>query len=188
MERLLNNDVRDNAESYNSILKASLQDRLLPGLGVSRCRYEYNKETKEEVAPPEYYHWQDVIWGWGRTFAELPWIGFRTYVTKDEAAKRWGEKVADQLQLEKQAVVDTEESTGNPDDNGPWQKAQIWELWDKTERKVVWVSPGYDKVLESKDDFLTLSGFQKNEMQIPAKRYRADPCRVGSSGRRAPLC
>lgn len=181
MERLLNNDVRDNAETYNSILKASLQDRLLPGLGVARCRYDYNDQTKEESAPPEYYHWQDVIWGWARTFAEIPWIGFRSYVTKDEAEKRWGKDVAEGLQLENQSVVDNDEVTGNPDDNGPWQKAPIWEIWDKNKKKVVWMSPGYDKVLETKDDFLKLSGFwpcppfmvanQTTTLYIPTSDY-----------------
>ncbi len=32
--RMLNNDVQDNPDTYNSVLKAALQDRLLPGLGV----------------------------------------------------------------------------------------------------------------------------------------------------------
>lgn len=159
MERLLNNDVRDNADSYNSILKASLQDRLLPGLGVSRCRYEYDKATKEEDAPLEYYHWQDVIWGWARTFSELPWIGFRSFLTKDEAAARWGKEVAEQLQLKKQAVADDKDQIEDTSENGPWQKAEIWELWDKTEKKVVWMSIGYDKILETKDDFLGLKKF-----------------------------
>ena len=159
MERVLNNDISDNADSYNSILKASLQDRLLPGLGVSRCRYDYDKKTQKEDAPLEYYHWQDVMWGWGRTFSDLPWIGFRSYLEKDEIEARWGKEAADGVQLKKQAVADDKDQVSSGDDGGPWQKAQIWEIWDKKKKRVVWLSPGYDKVLETKDDFLKLTGF-----------------------------
>ena len=71
MERLLNNDIQENGEEYECTLKAALQDRLLPGLGVARVRYEVEMEmdpaTGVEVvtfedAPIDYYHWRDVGW------------------------------------------------------------------------------------------------------------------------------
>ena len=100
MERLLNLDVETNGSEYDAVLRGTLQDRLLPGLGVARLRYEFDSEERErpaeydgagfmtspamteqittnERAPVEYYHWQDVLWGWARSFADVPWIAFK---------------------------------------------------------------------------------------------------------------
>ena len=103
MERLLNNDIQENGEEFECTLKASLQDRLLPGLGVARVRYSIETkvdETGQEVmdtedVPVDYYHWRDVAWGWGRKFTDLPWIAFRTWVKKDEVRERWGDEAAE---------------------------------------------------------------------------------------------
>jgi hypothetical protein len=169
MERLLNNDIQENGEEYECTLKAALQDRLLPGLGVARVRYEVetgpDPETGEEVvtfedAPVDYYHWRDVGWGWGRTFADLPWVAFRTWMKKDDIAERFGEEAAEGVQLKQESVVtNPQEEPVEADEDSPWRKAEVWEIWDKESRKIIWLSPGYDKVLDTRDDTLGLSGF-----------------------------
>ena len=170
MQRLLTNDIQENGKEYECILKAVLQDRLLPGLGVARVRYEVETETDplsgEEVvsfenAPIDYYHWRDVSWGWGRTFTDIPWIGFRTWMKKDAIRERFGDEAADGIQLKDESVVGSnkQEEQTSTEENSPWKKGEIWEIWDKTTRKIVWMSPGYDKVLETQDDTLELTGF-----------------------------
>jgi hypothetical protein len=169
LERLLNNDIQENGKEYECTLKAVLQDRLLPGLGVARVRYEVETETDpntgeefvvHEEAPIDYYHWRDVSWGWGRTFADLPWIGFRTWMKKDAIAERFGDEAADKVQLKNESVVvDKQEEQSDTDDDSAWRKAEVWEIWDKESRKIIWISPGYDQVLDTSDDTLGLSGF-----------------------------
>ena len=169
LERVLTNDLADNGEEYSCTFKAALQDRLLPGLGCARVRYEVEAEIDPmtgmeqvtwEDAPIDYYHWRDVGWGWGRTFADLPWIGFRTWMTKDEIRERFGDEAADGIELKNQSVVSNkQEEPVNADQDSAWRKGEIWEIWDKTKRKLVWVSPGYDKTLDTRDDTLGLSGF-----------------------------
>ncbi len=159
MGRLLNSDLKEASDSYNSVLKAVLQDRLLPGLGCARVRYDYDPETQTESAPVEYYHWRDVCWGWARTFSEVPWIAFRSYLSKDEIKERFGEEAAEGVELEQQSTTGDKEEDSEAQTDGPWLKAQVWEVWDKTKREVVWFSKGYDKVLETKKDFLNLAEF-----------------------------
>ena len=182
MERILTNDIEDNGESYNSVLRACLQDRLLPGLGVARVRYEVETETVmlaeaertgdemgvtqlseerviREDAPIDYFFWRDVLWGWARTWHEIPWIGYRVWMTKDEVTARWGEDIAKELTYKKQTVNGEKDITDETDLGSVWQKAEIWEIWDKVERKVVFVSIGYDKVIETRDDPLQLANF-----------------------------
>jgi hypothetical protein len=101
MERLLNNDISENGEEINAVLRSTLQDRLLPGLGCARVRYEaefeqvevevavqkegaeqpetvFEMQTEErlvfEDAPCDYYYWRDVLWSWARNWSELTWL------------------------------------------------------------------------------------------------------------------
>lgn len=182
-ERLMNLDIQDNGQDYDSVLRSTLQDRLLPGLGVARVRYEVETEevtvaavidpmsgmeiaaeTTEtrvvwEDAPVDYYHWQDVLWGWGRSFSELPWIAFRSYLSKDQVEARFGKDCAEQVEYTKQKVDDQEDGGDDPTMDSPWQKAEIWEIWDKETRKVCWIGKGCSRILDSKDDPLKLSNF-----------------------------
>ncbi len=179
LERMLNNNIEEDGDQYNSVLRGVLQDRLLSGLGVARCRYEVETEettvtiegpqgeelemSEERVvsedAPIDYFHWQDVLWGWARTWADIPWIGYRSWLTRDEVTKRFGESVAQQLTYKRQRVSDERDLVDDEESQSAWQKAEIWEIWDKTTRNVYFVSKGYDKVLEERDDPLGLTNF-----------------------------
>ena len=167
MERLLNADIAENGDQYDAVLHGVLQDRLLPGLGCARVRYEMESEEDEmgveqvtyEAAPIEYYHWRDVKWSWGRSFSDLTWISYKNYITKDEATERFGEDVAGKLQYKKQMVANEDEGEQDPDMESAWLKAEIEEIWDKASRQVIWISLGYDKVLDTKEDPLGLNGF-----------------------------
>lgn len=168
MERLLNLDVAENGAEYDSVLRSSVSDRLLSGLGVGRVRYEMeaakNPETGEEElvsesAPVEYFFWGDVLWSWARNFSEVRWIAFRNYLTKDEIEKRFSKHAAENIPLKKQKMSSDDDSDRDPNMDGPWMKGEIWEIWDKTTRKVVYMAFGYHKTLEIKDDPLQLSGF-----------------------------
>ena len=87
LERMLNADIGKPNDLYSTALKESLQDRLIPGLGTSRVRYEFDKEMidiapvydqqtgqelqaarqeeqiVDERAPVDYVHWRDIQMG-----------------------------------------------------------------------------------------------------------------------------
>ena len=182
MERILNNDISDNGDEYDCVLRSTLQDRLLSGLGCARVRYEAEFETVTnnvigmdglqiegqtveeeqlvfEKAPVDYFFWRDVLWGWTRSWSKLPWLAYRSYVTKDEATARWGDEAARGLTFKKQMVTDDESESDGSSSDSPWQKAEVWEIWDKEKRNIVFYSEGYSKILETKEDTLGLNGF-----------------------------
>lgn len=168
MQKLLRNDVSNNEQTYNAILPAVLQDRFLPGLGCARVRYTMQEVPSidggvqiHEDAPIDYYYWADILWGWGRNFAELPWIAFRSYMKKADVAKRFGTSIANALEYKQRQVTDLPDNTVsmNPDLDSAWQEAEIWEIWDKTNKKVCWYSSSYSKLLDSKADPLQLKDF-----------------------------
>jgi len=166
MERLLNLDVADNGGEIDAVFRSTLQDRLLSGLGTGRVRYEVEstegpngEEIISEDAPIDYFYWGDILWSWARNFTEVRWIAFRNYLTKDEIAERFSKHAAENIPLKKQKMTSGDESARDADMDGPWMKGEIWEIWDKTTRKVVYMAFGYQKTLETKDDPLQLSGF-----------------------------
>ena len=178
MERLLNLDMEENGAEIDAVLRSTLQDRLLPGLGCARVRYEMESETVpvegafdaegkpftqdnliSENASVEYLHWGDLSWGWARNWAEIPWIAYKNYLTKDEIEQRFGKHAADNIALKKQKMQVGDEGTTDDDTVSAWMKGEIWEIWNKKDKKVHWIALGYDKQLEEKDDPLQLSGF-----------------------------
>ena len=183
MERMLNLEIAENGSEIDAVFRSTLQDRLLAGLGCAKARYEMDSEQVpvmdatgqpimdatgqpmmeekliREAAPVDYYYWGDVLWGWCRNWAQMPWIGFRSYLTKDEATARWGEEVAANLKYKKQSKSTSDDGENDDDTSSAWMKAEIWEIWCKETRKLHWISLGYDKQLEEKDDILKLSGF-----------------------------
>ena len=169
MERLLNMDMAENGAEIDTVLRYTLSDRLIGGLGCARVRYDATFETEEtefgeeqrlvsEDAPVEYYYWGDILFPWARGWADLRWIGFRNYLDRDAVADRFGDDVADNIEYKKQ-LRNTSEETNETDMDSAWMKAEIWEIWDKQKRQVVWVAEGYHQVLDTRDDPLGLNGF-----------------------------
>ena len=183
MERMLNLEVAENGSEIDAVFRSTLQDRLLAGLGCAKVRYEVETEQAPvmdemgqpmmdemgqpmmeeqlvyEAAPIDYYYWGDILWGWCRNWAQMPWIGFRSYMTKDQLEARWGKEVADNVKLKKQTKSTSDDGEQDEKTDSAWMRAEVWEIWCKETRKVHWIILGYDKQLEEKDDILKLSGF-----------------------------
>lgn len=168
IERMLNEEIQcDNGKEIDSVLRSALQDRLLAGLGAAKVRYTVETDEnadgeeyiKNESAPIDYYYWGDVLWGWSRNFADLPWIAFRNYLSKEEAEKRFGEDKAKQLTYNVRTVNVTDDDAEDSDQNSETKQAEVWEIWDKTTRTVCWVHKDFKAMLDCKEDPLELRGF-----------------------------
>ena len=179
MERLLNLDAANNSQDFDAVMRSCLQDRLLSGLGCAKARYDFDSEdvptgmidpeTGEEMmetrvtaerAPTDYFYWGDIRWSWCRNWADMRWLGFRSYMTQDEVRARWGDEAAEGLTYKKQTADSSDDNSSTDDENtSAWERAEIWEIWNKADRTVHWLSYGYDKQLEEKPDPLQLSNF-----------------------------
>ena len=99
LQRMLNANVVASGDDTKSVLGYCLENRLLPGLGIARVRYEFDSESEDipeiagwdedgnevilaegyvdeliiaERAPIDFVHWDDFRWGWARTWSEVP--------------------------------------------------------------------------------------------------------------------
>lgn len=183
--RMLNGDIGKPNDQYSTTLRECLQDRLIPGLGIARVRYEFDegevnvaavidqqsgatleparKETKitDERAPIEYVHWRDIRWSPARTWEQVRWLAFRTLLTRDALVERFGAELGNLIPLE--STLSTVEERDQTDADDPKQDAfkrgEVWEIWDKSTKKVIWWCEGMDKILDTKADPLRLTGF-----------------------------
>ena len=181
-QRILNTDVQIPGASAGDVLRACLQDRLLPGMGTARVRYDYDVRTEKveekqmgmngeitsvetehetldnEDAIVDYVHWRDYLWGHAHIWKEVPWTGYKVYLTKPESIARFGKEIAGKLNYNRRGT-ETKEENGNKDREHPWDKAEIVEIWSKNDRKVYWWSKDCDEILDTKEDPLKLRGF-----------------------------
>ena len=79
------------------------------------------------------------------------------YMSKEELKERFGEELASKIKLNHipKNAEDKDESV-----QGIFKKAEIYEIWDKTTKKVIWLCKSYTEgVLDTKDDPLGLRNF-----------------------------
>lgn len=185
LERVLSYEINQYPD-FHASLSNVVDDRLLCGRGVAWLRYEPIIETVEaepfitedkevggetyeqngiagqeplerietETSPVDYVYWQDFAHLPARTWEEVTWVARRVYLSKDEGVQRFGE------------IFETVPLTSSPDKKDgekattdQLKKAEVWEIWDKSEKCVYWVSPNFEYILDHRDDPLELEEF-----------------------------
>lgn len=179
LQRMLNTDVEEAGDDYSAVLRNCLDDRLLPGMGCARLKYDF--ESEEVVTPPQigpdgtelapevreeritdewvdtiYVHWKDVMWSPCRTWNELRWRAYRSYMTKPQFEKRFGAEEAKKVSFSEK-IPNTED--GSNEFLDAWGRVEVWEIWCKDSRKVYWYCEDATGILDVKEDPLELEGF-----------------------------
>ena len=181
LQRILNRSFDDETSAWDAAVRQGIEDWLIVGLGQIWLRYEVKTEEYEvdaivdpvsgvemvpatqgeriveEDAPVDYIHWEDFFWSPARVWAEVRWVARRVYMTKDQLVERFGEQIAQVVQLKKTGTKD--DTRQNDPQYDPWNKGEIFEIWCKENKKVYWYSPGADVILDVKDDPLGLENF-----------------------------
>lgn len=110
--------------------------------------------TYEEVCW-DYVNWQDFRHSPARTWQEVRWVARRVMMDLEEGVERFGAMFRD--------VPRTWRPEGMSPDEPAYQlfeRAVVWEIWDKPSRKVMWVCPDYGEApLDARDDWLNLVDF-----------------------------
>lgn len=181
--RMLNQDIMDAGEDYATCLRSSLQDRLIPGMGSARVVYSFEEEEVEvpevkdpmtgEVLSPAttqtkvvnelvdevYIHWKDRLWSPCRTYSEMRWLAYRSYMDHDELVERFGEDLAREIPLTSKGAVRQRDDRTQDEKTDIHPEAEVWEIWNKSTKSTFWYVEGMEKTLEEQDDPLELDGF-----------------------------
>lgn len=87
-----------------------------------------------------------------RKWSEVGWVARRAYITREDGVERFGD-------VFRNAKCEHMGKERDDDYQSTAKKAQVWEIWSKTEGKVVWVTDGVDEVLEESDPLIDVKGF-----------------------------
>lgn len=181
LSRILNTDIEVAGEDAASVFRNSLQDRLLPGLGTARVKYcceegeeevppsygkdgrvlaeGYTKPTiEDEYVDTIYTYWKDILWSPVRSYSELRWKAFRSYMDKEKFKARFPK-----CDIKKVTFTTSYMKEDHPKGYEEGQEcnpqAEVWEIWDKDHRTVCWYTEGYEETLGEEEDPLGLEGF-----------------------------
>lgn len=143
-------------EDLHDVLKQCRDDLALNGRGVPWLRYEATgkgKDFKERVCI-EHKDRKDFLCEPARKWKEVDWVASRGWMTRSEMRKRFKKTSGDAY---KDAVFARRREDKEVDDGR--KKAGVWELWSKSQNKVVWVAEGVEVVLDEGAPHLMLDGF-----------------------------
>ncbi len=180
LQRLLNRAFNDNVSAWDSAVRQGIEDWLVVGSGQIWLRYEVTTEPYEippvfdelgqevspaseaerivnEDAPCDYIYWEDFFYSPARTWHEVRWVARRVFMTKDQLKARFGDAIASQIPLGNYSKKD--QVNDQSPKNDPWNKAEVFEIWCKEQRKVYWYAKSCDVILDVKDDPLGLDAF-----------------------------
>jgi hypothetical protein len=189
---------------FDAVLKGDVLAMLLAGRSVSRVRYMPKFRTIEsesksddvelsgDIQDDDSYEeidWEQVVCErvqWddfrilcaAKTWDEVYAIAFRHRLTRAECVEKFGQEIGDAVPMDDTNV----ESVNKSKEEGDlFKTAEVWEIWDKDEKKVHFISLGYAKPLKSQDDPLELQGFfpvprplyaiENDQSLIPAALY-----------------
>lgn len=119
----------------------------------------YDEKVYEE-AVCDFVHYADFLHKPCRTWAEVQrrgWVARRTYMDRKELKERFGDDLGSKVKL---TATEAGEKVNSGESTSETNLAVIWEIWNAPDRRVYWVSPGYESgILDSEDDPLGLRNF-----------------------------
>lgn len=146
----------------------------------------YEKKIDEEV-DWEHIHYRSFLHGSASKWKHVPWVARCVYLTREELIARFGEEIGEKVPLsvtgKKDGSFKDGENENSDEKAGLFDKAEVWEIWSKHDKKVRWICPQWDKqMLDVREDFLQLRDFypcprpvyatKTNESLIPQPDYR----------------
>ena len=117
---------------------------------------ESQERIEYECAPVDYVHWRDFGHTVGRTWEEVTAVWRKVYMSRQALIDRFGDEVGGKIPLDTKPDTDkwaTKQMTAEH------FQACIYEIWDKEQGKVFWISKSMGEILDEKDDPLQLEGF-----------------------------
>jgi len=138
------------------------------GVSVTDDAAEYEAETQaqapnealvfEEVAH-DYVVWVDFLMSPAKTWREVSWVARKVQMTRAELVERFGKKIGSAVPLNERADKNGNDSAEVRFRDGLSARAEVFEIWNKAERKVCWLARGYEGLLDDRDDPLRLRDF-----------------------------
>lgn len=136
----------------NGVMLGLRDDLAIIGRGVAWVRYE---DDGDECIKYEWLDRKDFLHDPARKWCDVQWVARRAWLTHEQMKDRFGREIANDVDYTTRS--DSERSSTTPE--SPVDQCGVWEIWHKSQNRVVWVVEGYDKLLDSEAPHLKLEGF-----------------------------
>tara|TARA_R110000822_G_scaffold154454_3_gene294088 strand:- start:5703 stop:7646 length:1944 start_codon:yes stop_codon:yes gene_type:complete len=101
----------------------------------------------------EYVHWSDFVIEPNRNWDDVNWIAFRHLMTRQQLIDYYGDAKANKIPLTYSPDYQSNNKNRNVD------RAEIYEIWDKSTSKQIFIAASHDEILEENDDPYNLMNF-----------------------------
>lgn len=116
---------------------------------------ENEREITYEESCWDYINWRDFLHSPARVWQEVRWVARKALIGVEEGVERFGEKFREVPRVWRPEGMDERDAAFSL-----FERAEVYEIWDKPSRKVVWICPQYGEgPLDEVDDPLKLDGF-----------------------------
>lgn len=145
------------APSFDTAIKSSILDRLVPGLGVVWCEFQPpvqpkgDKPGKPEFIKVEIIYWKDFIYEPRRAWEQVTWAGRVLHMSREDAVAKWGDKFNAQ-------VAPKNTGTSLAADTVNEGKVCVIQMWDKKAKEVLHMTMD-GKILDRNPDPYDLKDF-----------------------------
>ncbi|MER9028189.1 hypothetical protein [Mesorhizobium sp. M0674] len=143
-------------QNIDGVMRLVRDDLATIARGCMWIRYETKSRENgyTETVCIEHKNRRDFVHDPARNWKEVDWVAGGAWMTRKEMRKRF--KATSGNAYQDAEFAKRKDDKNNTDGK---LKARVWELWSKSENKVVWLSPGVDVVLDEGAPHLTLENF-----------------------------
>lgn len=123
------------------------------------------EELRYETVCGEEVSWDRFLHGNAKKWKDVTWVAFEHFMTREELSRNFAEvgarvPVAELMRDDKRSSSENEQNTSSAAGTAGTKVAQVYEIWDKEEKHVIFVSPAWKKAaLKKVADPLKLTGF-----------------------------
>jgi hypothetical protein len=100
------------------------------------------EELHFERADMEHVAWDDFRHTPARRWQDVRWVAFRHYFSREELEQAFGKGKAAKTSTTVQVSAHSAAQHKNSAQPDLFSKAEVWEIWDKVDRKILFVSEG----------------------------------------------
>lgn len=170
---------------FDNAVETCRDEMLVNGRGVAWLEYVYEESEVEEqrleydellgttslvsvkipiIANQQvktlYIHYDDFRMSPARCWEDVRWVARRHLPNRSELIDQFGEK-GESIQLTHSLLKPSDKDNADyqPDADDIFMRAEIWEIWDKEQRKRIWYAPNDQKIIEEEDDPYELENF-----------------------------
>jgi len=151
-EKLQNEKAAEAAETSGAVVDPDEDAEAEGHIAADPEKVTYESACGEEVP------WDRFLHGYAKKWKDVPWVDYTHFMTKEELEQNFGP--AGSLVPVAEPGREDDDTGKAPEGAKGTKVAMVHEIWDKTTRRVLFITPNWkDAPLKVIDDPLKLSGF-----------------------------